>query len=561
MGRSKKSPNELIQRARDNGFNDDMTGIDNKIIFKPIANYTKSLYGYIWNIWTEYQKTHPGASPHDIQTAKHFARLLSLSTQGKGGRERANHDTIHHYWRRFFSMWKRSTGTEIPGCVKETVKNYINGDLKDEIGLNNEHREHGFLTLRNYEILLKFLWLNDWHDYKHDGVRVRNTAAMHLYAYSSGRIGELVESTSRAGSGTGLHYRVSMLHSRQNQRLTTRVAISDRPQHPIYEGRTIPLVDPIIFLLAIALATEAFRDYSTLEEILAVRPAPDMEYAILEWKQDMLDRPFFQTMNSTGPTGKIVSATSFNSTLDGWSIRAGFERGIKIHDVRREALIKADDNNYSVDERMKFAGQRDPSVFRQSYMHAMSTVDGQGSFLGTELRRDHIEGWRSMSLRRQPQLWQSLPAKEQYSLEQRPDFAEIGDKIRSLTEEIRLTGAEETKRVLQARRQELYERRRYLTIAELNRLRQGGTAGTLHQCELEDFRRTFFARVRHVLPERDFLAEALFLPTVLRSSKGRQIVQNLVSLCQQNCQTVYHPNMRPKNGRCPIPSCSTEIDR
>ena len=55
------------------------------------------------------------------------------------------------------------------------------------------------------------MWLNDWYEYKHDGVRVRNTAAMHLYAYSTGRIGDYVESTARAGSGKGLHYAVSIL--------------------------------------------------------------------------------------------------------------------------------------------------------------------------------------------------------------------------------------------------------------------------------------------------------------------------------------------------------------
>lgn len=165
-------------------------------------------------------------------------------------------------------------------------------------------------------------------------------------------------------------------------------------------------------MLAIALAAGAFKDYSTIEEILAVCPAPDMDYALLEWKHDMLDRPFFQTMNSAGPTGKIVSSSSFDNMLGKWSTRAGFERAIKIHDARREALIKADgmyqslarllaylnpvanslmvyeDNGYSPDERMKFAGQRNPNTFRQSYMAAMSTLDGQGSFLGTELRKD-----------------------------------------------------------------------------------------------------------------------------------------------------------------------------
>lgn len=170
-----------------------------------------------------------------------------------------------------------------------------------------------------------------------------------------------------------------------------------------------------------------------------------------------------------------------------------------------------------------------------------------------------------MSLRRQPQLWQSLPAKEQYDLEQRPDFVAIGDEIQSLTEEIGRTDAEERKRELRACRQELYERRQQLTIAELNKLRKSRshTVGsrTPHPCEMEDFHRTYFARVRHLLDERNFLADALFLPAVIRSDKGIEIVKKLVSLCQRDCQLAYHPSMRPEDDRCPISSCSMPMDR
>ena len=51
---------------------------------------------------------------------------------------------------------------------------------------------------------------------------------------------------------------------------------SIRPGHPIPEGSTIPVEDPVLFVLAIASATQAFRDCSTIEQVLAVRPAPDM---------------------------------------------------------------------------------------------------------------------------------------------------------------------------------------------------------------------------------------------------------------------------------------------
>ena len=201
---------------------------------------------------------------------------------------------------------------------------------------------------------------------------------------------------------------------------------------------------------------------------------------------------------------------------------------------------------------MKFAGQRNPNTFRGYYMAKETTVDGLGSFFETELRKDLGEGFRSMTLRRRPQLWQSLPAKEQCDLEQREDFVAIVDEIESLTKDIRQTNSEDRKRELQARRQKLYEQKQQLTIAELNRLRESQghrvDSETPHPSDLEDFQRTLFGRIRHLMPERNFLADALFMPAPLRSDKGMQVVKNLMSLYIGDGQNAYHSNMRPKNG-------------
>ncbi|KAF2188816.1 hypothetical protein K469DRAFT_765777 [Zopfia rhizophila CBS 207.26] len=125
---------------------------------------------------------------------------------------------------------------------------------------------------------------------------------MQLYAFSSGRIGELVVSTSRQGSGKGLHFRVRMRNLAYGERFIRLLkcvkAAADyfptsRPQYSIYKGTTVPIKDLVTFVLTIALVMNAFRDYTTINEILAVWPAPDMAYALLEWKDDILDKPFF----------------------------------------------------------------------------------------------------------------------------------------------------------------------------------------------------------------------------------------------------------------------------
>ena len=123
---------------------------------------------------------------------------------------------------------------------------------------------------------------------------------------------------------------------------------------------------------------------------------------------------------------------------------------------------------------MKFGGHRNPNTFLNSYMAHISTVDGQPSFLGQTLRRDHIEDFRGMALHRHPQLWQFLPSKMQYELERRPDFAALEEEIETLSEKIEMSQTEDDSRLDRTRRQELYEQelyeqRRQINVAELKK--------------------------------------------------------------------------------------------
>ena len=170
--------------------------------------------------------------------------------------------------------------------------------------------------------------------------------------------------------------------------------------HSVYEKTDTLLINPVLFLLAIALADNAFKDYSTLEEILAIEPPVDEDLCHIEWKDNILDIPFFRSATFRGPTGNIQKSNSFSHQLVALGRRAGYEENITVHDARREALIKADginlhkigiffladsfgeDHGYSIAERMKFAGHIDSSTFLNSYMAQISTVDGQASFLG-----------------------------------------------------------------------------------------------------------------------------------------------------------------------------------
>jgi hypothetical protein len=104
---------------------------------------------------------------------------------------------------------------------------------------------------------------------------------------------------------------------------------------------SLPLLfNPILFILAIALASGIFKHYYTANEIFAIEPPEYDDHWILEWADDMQDVPVFQAMLCNGPTGQIQKAGLFARQLTSVSQRARF-KNITIYNARREALIKA----------------------------------------------------------------------------------------------------------------------------------------------------------------------------------------------------------------------------
>ena len=209
---------------------------------------------------------------------------------------------------------------------------------------------------------------------------------------------------------------------------------------------------------------------------------------------------------------------------------------------------------------MMFGAHRDPGMFRKSYMTTMVTVDGQASFLGEPLRRDYHEDLRGMSLRRNPQLWQTLPAKLKDDLECSPEYVALDAKIEALTAKIGTVKFEDGERD-RAYRKTLYKEKRQLTLNSLQEWRKQQPRKAEQDMSSTDRCRTRFSRVRHLMPERDRLATNLFLPIRLRSPEGQAVVQDLIALCKNNRRVAYHPNLQPSMDRCPSPQCTLKMDR
>jgi carbonic anhydrase len=100
--------------------------------------------------------------------------------------------------------------------------------------------------------------------------------------------------------------------------------------------------NPMLPLLAIAFASNAFEDYHSFEEIFAIPPPVVGAIYEIRIRKEMLQVPFFQVMSPNGPTGKIQGAASFDKRMVDLGHRAGYLENITVHAMRREVLVKAD---------------------------------------------------------------------------------------------------------------------------------------------------------------------------------------------------------------------------
>jgi hypothetical protein len=69
-----------------------------------------------------YEKGHPGATPCDLRTLKHFAELLATAAEGQL-EEKPTVDTVRGYVRRLTSKYERDSSICIPEQLRKSVTN------------------------------------------------------------------------------------------------------------------------------------------------------------------------------------------------------------------------------------------------------------------------------------------------------------------------------------------------------------------------------------------------------------------------------------------------------
>jgi carbonic anhydrase len=204
---------------------------------------------------------------------------------------------------------------------------------------------------------------------------------------------------------------------------------------------------------------------------------------------------------------------------------------------------------------MKYASHTEARTFGRSYAHPVCEVDGPATYLNIASRHEHIQNRRSMGIHRNPNLWQSLPAKAEFEFQEREDVMALDTEFALLSSQLAKADSQEMAHEIHLKRRRIQSQKDKLYFEELKRQRevqQGTQTGSVYE-------QTLFHYRRRAMPERDLLAQILPTRSTIRSSAGLEAMKALETICSQYHPVTYRSGLRPGNdGKC---MCGESVDR
>jgi carbonic anhydrase len=159
-----------------------------------------------------------------------------------------------------------------------------------------------------------------------------------------------------------------------------------------------------------------------------------------------------------------------------------------------------------------------------------------------------------MGIHRNPNLWQSLPAKAEFEFQEREDVLTLDKEFAFLSAQLAKADSQETAHQIHLQRRRVQSQKDTLYLKELKRQReiqQGTQTGSIYE-------QTLFHYRRRAMPERDLLAQILPARSTIRSSVGQNAMKALETICSQYHPVAYRSGLRPVNGKC---VCGESVDK
>jgi hypothetical protein len=215
------------------------------------------------------------------------------------------------------------------------------------------------------------------------------------------------------------------------------------------------------------------------------------------------------------------------------------------------------DKLYSSAQRKKHGGHRDENTYDSFYAPRNPGTDGQGAYFGDTPRSIVNDRFRALTLSRNPELWQSLPAEKQNELENSPEFITIEEELQHIS-----LGSRDDP-TTRDRRKELRTQKRKLVSEELRKwqkLQPRKLSSKSDKSDLAGHHRTRFPRICGLVPVRRRLASDLFIAAPIRSDKGRAVLRDMIELYRQETEVAFRPGLEPEKCCCAVER-NRKIDR
>ena len=442
----------------------------------------------------------------------------------------------------------------------------------NDMELSRETRPRYLVAGNDIDNLLEQLWRKDSFEYPCPKTRVQIALWLCLQAGSGTRGGEFLESSCHKGSNEALWYRDTMLYLerladgstslrlkvgirfRKGNRLHARDKNLTELTSVVFNEHEEPFRSVLYYFMAKAIADGAFKNVSTVDDILDAELHENERLRIFKWRDDIGDMPVLQAADSDSSSIKPITYDAVRCQTVELGRRAGYRHNITIHGIRR-TFLNSVNNSYTIAARNQVAGHSG-RMFEEAYQSNISRIDGYALMHGKDITSNHAKILQSMEFSHQRDAPEKIPAELRAELRLRPEYLEIDRELEELNSR---RGQYGTEGKFRAARYVIYKRKARLDEKTFRKYKDERSDWHKKQCPGP----SKFSILREFMPERNRLADSLFAKVTIRSPTGRQILQDLIHMAECNdysAKAFYRAGEEPVDGRCPFNGCNRSMD-
>ncbi|KFZ13522.1 hypothetical protein V501_03678 [Pseudogymnoascus sp. VKM F-4519 (FW-2642)] len=303
-------------------------------------------------------------------------------------------------WKVLSMVYARLAQRYMDGGVLYDIRNWIPQKLTPMFGLDDSEKDKAGLFVEDLCTLQNGHWVLDTEVYAHERLRVQLSPLLIIAGCTATRPKALVG--KRPLLYKDIEFQVFPPSIKERPPIIVMIlnlkhikrsgGKSKKKIFAFYEGEDLSCC-VVTFMLALALADNAFENKFTLKDIYTWIVPPDTDRIRLYWDDKWAERPVFRDVEHTAKGVRMSKTQSLQySKHRHHFIRVGrtcgFEKRLEFYDLRR-ASGKRLNEELTPEERRQIMGNQG-DVYERYYMPAFIDRDCQAIYLGSTRRDDLI---------------------------------------------------------------------------------------------------------------------------------------------------------------------------